>query len=124
MTHELDLPALQSRLRAFVRERDWEQFHTPKNLAMALTGEAGELASLFQWLTPAESAELMADESKAKKVRDELADVLFYCFRLADVLGIDVEPAIDAKMEQNAAKYPVELARGNATKYDELKKKS
>lgn len=112
---------IRDHMRAFVRERDWEKFHTPKNLAMALTGEASELQELFQWLTPEESQQIMLDPAKAKKVQDELADVLVYCVRLADVLGIDPEAAIWAKMQQNAAKYPPELAKGRAVKYDELK---
>jgi NTP pyrophosphatase (non-canonical NTP hydrolase) len=119
-----DFAAAQARLRAFVRERDWEQFHTPKNLVMALAGEVGELTELFQWLSPEQSSSLMQDEAKAARVRDELADVLTYCMRLADVLGIDVGQAIDSKMRQNAAKYPAELSRGTATKYDELHKRN
>lgn len=116
-----DLTQLVQAVRAFVRERDWEQFHTPKNLAMALTGEAAELMELFQWLTPEQSAAVMSEPKTAEKVRDELADVLVYCLRIADVLNIDPAAAIFAKLAKNAAKYPVELARGKATKYDELK---
>ncbi len=116
-----DLSRLTATIRAFVREREWEQFHTPKNLAMALTGEAAELMELFQWLTPEQSVAVMADPKLAEDVRDELADVLFFCLRIADVLGIDPATAILAKLAKNAVKYPVELARGRATKYDQLK---
>lgn len=116
-----DWAKVMADVRAFVQERDWEQFHTPKNLAMALTGEAGELMELFQWLTPDESKAIMQDPKRAEKVRDEFADVLVYCLRLADVLGLEPEAAIRAKLAKNRAKYPVELARGRATKYDELK---
>jgi NTP pyrophosphatase (non-canonical NTP hydrolase) len=120
MASELD--SFQERICAFVRERDWEQFHTPKNLAMALAGEAAELMELFQWLTPEQSAAIMTDAKRAEAVRDEVADILFYTLRVADVLGIDLFRAVDAKMAKNAAKYPVELAKGKATKYDELKR--
>ena len=109
---------LRDRLRVFAREREWDQFHTPKNLAMALIVEAAELAEHFQWLTPEESGRLAAD--KHGKVRDEIADVLVYLIELADVLGIDLAAAAHDKIARNAAKYPVEKARGNARKYDEL----
>jgi dCTP diphosphatase len=99
---------LQQQLREFAAERDWEPFHSPKNLVMALAGEVGELTELFQWLTPEESARVMADEERAGSVRDELADVLAYLLRLADVLAVDIEEALAAKMIKNAAKYPVD----------------
>ena|SRR5690242_9085691 len=98
---------LQRQLREFSVERDWEQFQTPKNLVMALVGEVGELTELFQWLTPEESARIMADAQSAGDVRDEIADVFAYLLRLADALGIDIEAALAAKMIKNAAKYPV-----------------
>jgi NTP pyrophosphatase (non-canonical NTP hydrolase) len=97
---------LQRQLREFAAERDWEQFHSPKNLVMALTGEVGELTELFQWLTPEASARVMDDAADAVKVRDELADVLAYLLRLSDVLGVDLEGALAAKIIKNAAKYP------------------
>jgi NTP pyrophosphatase (non-canonical NTP hydrolase) len=97
---------LQRQLREFAAERDWEQFHSPKNLVMALVGEVGELTELFQWLTPEESARIMADSGAAGMVRDELADVLAYLLRLSDVLGVDLEEALAAKIIKNAAKYP------------------
>ena len=116
----MDLPALMNRLRAFVRERDWEQFHTPKNLAMALAAEAGELLEVFQWLTEAEAAAVMESGQKAAAVREEVADVFLYLLRLADVLGVDLAEAASAKLERNAAKYPVALSKGSARKYTEL----
>ncbi|GAB2734080.1 nucleotide pyrophosphohydrolase [Salinifilum aidingensis] len=116
----MTLEDLQQRLRAFADERDWQQFHNPKNLAMALVGEAGELVEVFQWLTPEQSAQIMDDSAAGERVRHELADVLAYLLRLADVLDIDILAALDAKVNLNAAKYPVELARGNAQKYDQL----
>src|SRR6266566_9901349 len=102
----MSIADLQHQRAAFAAERDWEPFHTPKNLVMALVGEAGELTELFQWLTADESARVMDDADSAGRVRDELADVLAYLLRLADVLGVDLEAALAAKMIKNAAKYP------------------
>ncbi|MDH6710491.1 NTP pyrophosphatase (non-canonical NTP hydrolase) [Kitasatospora sp. MAA19] len=116
----MTIRSLQQELAEFAAERDWEQFHTPKNLAMALSGEAGELLELFQWLTPEESSAVMADPARAQRVREELSDVLAYLLRLADVLGIDPEQALTEKIAANRAKYPVHLARGRADKYTEL----
>jgi dCTP diphosphatase len=96
---------LQHRLREFAAERDWEQFHTPKNLAMALAGEVGELLEIFQWLTPDESTSVM-DGDRAIDVEDELADVLIYLTRLADVLEVDLTAAADRKIEANAERFP------------------
>lgn len=109
---------LRDRLRAFAAERDWEPFHTPKNLAMALAGEAGEVIEHFQWLTPEASAAL--PDAQREAVALELADVLLYLIRLADVLDIDLQQAALRKLAINAARYPVELARGRAEKYDQL----
>ena len=93
-------------LRAFAQARDWEQYHTPKNLAMALAGEVGELVACFQWLTPDESARLMADPSAAAAVESELADVLQYLIRLADVLGVDLAEAVRNKARVNETRFP------------------
>jgi NTP pyrophosphatase (non-canonical NTP hydrolase) len=111
---DVDIEAIQRKLEAFARERDWEQFHSPKNLAMALAGEAGELLELFQWLTQAESEAI--DEDLRAAVAHELADVMIYLLRLADRLDIDLDKAVVAKMKINAAKYPVALSKGKATK--------
>ncbi|WP_354642919.1 nucleotide pyrophosphohydrolase [Kitasatospora camelliae] len=116
----MTISALQRELAAFAAERDWEQFHTPKNLAMALSGEAGELLELFQWLTPEQSSAVMADPGRGQQVREEIADVLAYLLRLADVLDVDVEQALTDKIAANRAKYPVHLAYGRANKYTEL----
>ncbi|GAA3791625.1 nucleotide pyrophosphohydrolase [Sphaerisporangium flaviroseum] len=105
---------LAARLRDFARERDWEQFHTPKNLAMALAGEVGELVAEFQWLTPGESASL--DDETLARVRSELADVTNYLVRLADVLGVDVLAAANAKLDENGRRYDADLYRGSARK--------
>lgn len=117
MTGGDDLERLKARLRRFAAERDWERFHSPKNLAMALAAEAGELLELFQWLTEDESASL--DEKKRREVRLELADVFIYLLRLADRLDIDLLEAAAEKIELNDAKYPADRVRGDARKYTE-----
>ncbi|MER7134383.1 nucleotide pyrophosphohydrolase [Streptosporangium saharense] len=110
------LEELTDRLRRFARDRDWEQFHTPKNLAMALAGEVGELLAELQWLTPEETATVMDDETAARRVRSELADVMTYLVRLADVLKVDLVEAAHAKLDVNAERYPAEAYRGSARK--------
>ena len=105
------------RLRRFTAERDWGQFHTPKNLAMALNVEAGELLELFQWLTPEQSGEPEADVRE--QIADELADVFVYCLLMSDKLDIDLLAATRAKMAKNEAKYPADLVRGSAKKYSD-----
>ena len=109
------LSALIERLRKFAVDRDWDQFHSPKNLAMALTGEAGELAAEFQWLTEAESESL--DIEQMARVQAEAADVLLYLVRLSDKLQFDLMDAAHRKIEQNEIRYPVEKVRGLARKY-------
>ena len=111
------LISLQQQLREFARARDWEQFHTPKNLAMALTKEAAELQEIFQWLTPGQSAQL--DDKQRAHAEEELADVLLYLCRLADVLHIDLAQAAERKMQRNADKNPAGLVRGKSAKYSE-----
>ncbi|WP_068638090.1 nucleotide pyrophosphohydrolase [Thauera butanivorans] len=117
-TGEGRLDRLRDELRRFAAERDWDQFHTPKNLAMALAGEAGEVIEHFQWLTPEQSAKL--DVATRNEVAEELADVLLYLVRLADVLEIDLAGAAVRKMAINAVRYPVDKARGRADKHDRL----
>lgn len=112
------LATLRDTLRSFAAERDWERFHTPKNLAMALAGEAGEVLEVLQWLTPEESASLGPADKEALAL--ELADVLLYLVRLADVCDIDLPTACARKLTINAGRYPVEKAQGRATKYDRL----
>lgn len=111
---------LRNRILAFVRERDWEQFHTPKNLSMALAAETGELMEHFLWATPEQSHAIALDPIKRAKIADELADVVIYALEFANTTGLDVAAAIEAKMAGNALKYPVEKARGRAEKYTEL----
>lgn len=107
-------------LREFAEARDWAQFHSPKNLVMALSGEVGELNEIFQWMTEADSFKAATSETTAKAVRDEVADVALYLIRLSDVLGIDLNEAVSSKLATNAAKYPVDLSRGVSTKYNKL----
>lgn len=107
-------------LREFAEARDWAQFHSPKNLVMALSGEVGELNEIFQWMTDADSFKAASSEATANAVRDEIADVALYLIRLSDVLGIDLNEAVSSKLVMNAAKYPVDLSRGVSTKYNKL----
>ena len=109
---------LRQRLADFASERDWDTYHSPKNLAMALAAEAGELLEHFQWLTEAQSTALPDDAREA--VALELADIQLYLVRLADKLGVDLVAAAHRKIDLNAGKYPAEKARGNARKYTEL----
>lgn len=111
------LAELAARLAEFAREREWDQFHAPKNLAMALAGEVGELLEHFQWLTEQQSSDLPPEARDA--VALELADVLLYLVRLADKLDVDLGAAALRKIELNARKYPVDRFRGSARKYDD-----
>ena len=99
----------------FRDDRDWRQFHTPKDLAISLSLEAAELLEIFQW-----SGTDLECRDKLGRIREELADVLSYCVLMADVWGLDLDEILNAKVDQNAAKYPVEKARGSAAKYTEL----
>jgi len=101
-----DVPALQKRLAAFAAARDWEQYHTPKNLAAALSVEAAELVEIFQWLTPEESARIMADPDAAHRVTDEVADVLSYLLQFCSAVGVDPLAALTAKIERNEERFP------------------
>jgi len=109
---------LRNVLRQFASDRDWDKFHSPKNLAIALSVEAAELLEHFQWLSEAESADLSL--ATRVRVREELADVLLYLIRLADKLNVDLAIAAAEKIQINAEKYPVEKARGNRNKYTDL----
>lgn len=111
---------LRERVLAFVRERDWEQFHSPKNLSMALAAEAGELMEHFLWATPEASRAIAQDPVKRQKIAEELADVVIYALEFANATGLDVAASIEAKMAANAKKYPVEKAKGRSDKYTEL----
>lgn len=117
MPNQSDLLMLRDKLRAFAEARDWDQFHSPKNLSMALMVEVAELMEHFQWLTEAQSGDLAAE--KKAVVAEELADILLYLVRLSDKLGVELTEAALHKLEKNAVKYPAEQVRGSAKKYSE-----
>ncbi len=118
-THDLEF--LRDKLRQFTAEREWQRFHSPKNLSMALSGEAGELLEHFQWLTEEESQNL--SPQTRREVELELADILLYLICIADRLDVDLLDAAACKIELNAKKYPADQVRGSASKYTEYKKK-
>ncbi|MET7730730.1 nucleotide pyrophosphohydrolase [Streptomyces sp. NPDC005402] len=106
MTEPLDVAKLQRRLADFAAARDWQPYHTPKNLVAALSVEAAELVEIFQWLTPEESTRVMDDPGTAHRVTDEIADVLAYLLQLCEVLGVDPLAALDAKIDRNERRFP------------------
>lgn len=112
-----DFEAIKLKLRAFAKERDWDQYHSPKNLAMALVAEAGELVERFQWLTEQQSQAL--SEADLAKVGEEIADIQIYLIRLVDRLGLDLHKEVLLKIQQNERKYPADRVRGSAKKYSE-----
>lgn len=112
----MTLDELAAQVREFAAAREWEQFHTPKNLAMALAGEVGELLAELQWLTPEEAVRIMADPEARDRMRSELADVTIYLVRLADVLGVDLIEAARAKLTESESRYSMETYRGSARK--------
>lgn len=114
------LAELKTRILAFAHERDWEQFHAPKNLSMALAAEAGELMEHFLWVTPEQSHALVKEPVKRAKIAEELADVVIYALEFANIAQIDVAAAIESKMKANAKKYTVEKSKGKSAKYTEL----
>lgn len=116
----IDLLKLNSELELFVKERDWDQFHSLKNLTMALSVECSELVEIFQWMTEEESNGVTQDQITINKVQDEVADIFLYLMRILSKTNIDLESAVKSKMKKNAEKYPVALARGNSKKYSEF----
>ena len=112
----IDIEELQLRLAEFAQEREWEQFHTPKNLALALVGEVGELCELLQWKSEGEVANALGDLQFRNALADELADVLIYLTRLSSVTGIDLADAVERKIQSNGERYPVEDVRGSSEK--------
>jgi NTP pyrophosphatase (non-canonical NTP hydrolase) len=115
-----DLSDLQLRIRRFAEERDWLQFHDPKNLSMAIAVEAGELMDHFRWVVNDRSRQVLDDPRSRAGIEEEAADVLILLAEFADVCGIDLLAAAGRKLEANALRYPVELSRGKATKHDRL----
>ena len=116
-TSNVEIETLIQRIRQFARDRDWEQYHSPKNLAMGVSVEAAELVEIFQWLTEDESKNL--DSTQQGRVEEEIADVAVYLLKIADSLGIDLLDAIDRKLTKNEIKYPADLVRGSAKKYSD-----
>lgn len=114
----MNLEKIKRRLAKFAEDRNWDQFHTPKNLSMALAAEAAELLEIFQWLTDKQSKEIINNEKEMSLIRQEIADIFIYLVRLADKLGIDIEKAVYEKIEMNEQKYPTELSKNNAVKYN------
>lgn len=114
------LAELKAITALFSRERDWEQFHAPKNLSMAIAAESGELLEHFLWVSPDESRTLLSNPQKRAKVEEELADIVILALQFANVSGIDVASAVVAKIEKNALKYPVAKSKGKSEKYTEL----
>jgi len=117
---ETSIQQLKDRIASFAREREWEQFHSPKNLSMALAVEAAELMELFEWKTEEETVGIRGDRKTLRRVREEVADVAVYLLNLCNRLNIDLAIAIIEKLAQNARKYPVEVAKGKSTKYTDL----
>jgi len=118
----MNIKKIQKQLSDFADERDWNQFHNPKNLAMALSVEASELVEIFQWLTP-EQAEAIMGTDENEHVKEEIADVMIYLIRLADKLNVDLEDAVADKIIKNGEKYPIDTSKGSTTKRTTLKEK-
>ena len=113
----MNIKQIQEQLSEFASDRDWEQFHTPKNLTMALSVEASELVEIFQWLTPEQSSS--PSDKQMNAIEEEVADVAIYLLRLCDVLEINLSDVVENKIKVNGKKYPVDLSKGNAKKYNQ-----
>ena len=111
----MDFVQATAQIKQFAVERDWEQFHTPRNLLLALTGEVGELAEVFQWRSD-DQIQQLADSRDSQDISDELADIAIYLIRLSDILGVDLGEAIESKIEANAKRYPADEVRGSSDK--------
>ena len=118
----MNIKKIQKQLSDFADERDWNQFHNPKNLSMALSVEASELVEIFQWLTPEQAEEIMST-NESEHVKEEIADVMIYLIRLADKLNVDLEDAVADKIIKNGEKYPIDTSKGSTTKRTTLKEK-
>lgn len=116
----VDLGLLDQKIQKMVEERDWDQFHSIKNLSMALTVETAELLELFQWLTEDQTNQIQNDPKLLKKAEDELADIFIYLLRILKKTNIDIEQAVLAKMKRNEEKYPIDRSKGSAKKYTDL----
>jgi NTP pyrophosphatase (non-canonical NTP hydrolase) len=116
----INVPALHEEIEVFVSDRDWDQFHSIKNLSMALSVESSELLELFQWMKEEDSNQISSNPVLMEKVNDEVADIFVYLMRIVAKADIDLEKAVRNKMKKNAQKYPVERSRGSSRKYDEF----
>ena len=116
----MELEDIIKRIDAFALERDWAQFHSVRNLVLAMVGEVGELAEVFQWVSDDQVEAFLAKPENHARLQEELADVLMYALRLSSVSGVDVMGALEAKLASNAEKYPVDKSKGNSIKYTEL----
>jgi len=116
-----DLKSLQKKIERFISERDWEQFHSLKNLSMSLSIETAELMEHFQWIDADDCNSEELDEDKYKEIREEVADVMIYCLMFSSEMGIDPLSAIEEKIEKNEEKYPIQKSKGSAKKYTEFK---
>jgi dCTP diphosphatase len=116
----IDLTTLSNEIHEFIRERDWDQFHSVKNLSMALSVEASELVEIFQWMSEIESNKVSEQPEEFEKLQDEVADIFIYLLRIMQKTNIDLEPVVRRKMKKNAAKYPIERAYGHSRKYNKL----
>ena len=117
---EKEAAELKEKVKEFCDERDWDQFHNAKELAIALSIEASELLEIFRWKTDKEVQELFLNEKKKEDIQDEMADILYFLVRIAQMYDIDLSEALDKKMEKNELKYPVEKAKGSSKKYNEF----
>jgi dCTP diphosphatase len=115
----INLCLIEEKLDQFAKDRDWEQFHSIKNLSMALSVESSELMEIFQWMTEAQSNQIKEDEKKLNQVKEELADIFLYLVRISSKLGVNLELEALSKIELNNFKYPASLVKGSAKKYDE-----
>ncbi len=116
----MDLVKLKDLVNTFAKEREWDQFHSIKNLSMALSVESSELLEIFQWMSEEESNKVLNQPEKMQKIEEEVADIFVYLLRIVTKTNINLEEAVMRKMEKNAKKYPVELSRGNSKKYNEF----
>ena len=121
---QVSISLLKRMVKDFVEERNWGKYHNSKDIAISIALEAAELMELFQWKGQQEVLEMLKDQDKLVRVKEELADIMILCLNMANVLNIDVSQAITEKIDKNKAKYPVELVKGNYRKYTELKKQS
>ena len=114
----MDVEGIKRKIEKFASERDWNQFHSPKNLIMALSSEVGELSDIFQWLTEEQSKKDQISDNNLELAKEEIADILIYLIRISDKLDIDLEKEVFKKIESNEKKYPIDKSKGNAVKYN------